>query len=690
MKIDKPTIEKMGTDLKGKLERYKADRVASERQWLKNLRQYRGVYDPDILGRIPEDKSRAYPRDTRLKVKAFVAKMMEMMFPASEQNWELELSPIPSVPQEDVDKIIKGLEAQEAIVAQEEGRPPQPVPSEDIEEAVRKLADERRMVMQKKILDQLHDAPEEWPQIAKRTVRSGAIFGWGVIKSPMVRTQKERVWEPNKAGKYEAKTVSEKRPYPEFVKIWDVYPDMTAPNWDEQEGLFERLVFSRKGFADLKKRPGFIKENISDYLRLHMQGNFKPEPFEADLNDLSNSKDALGNREGRRYAAYRWFGYSSAHDLAKLGVEIPEKDMDKNVLSDIWFIEDTIIYANTAPFGDKISDVYHSYIYAEDEEAGLTGIGMPEELRDRQMAICSGTRALYDNMAASAGPVYEVAVDMLKNPQQAKHITAFSVIEREGFGEELQHPAVRPVHHEPIIQSVMGILEVEREQFDLESNIPSWTLGNPQPLGEAFRTSRNMSQMAGGANMVTKDNVRAFDKFTTSFITSMLDWNMEFLDDDDAKGDFQVKAKGNISLVAREVRGAALDQLVTTLSPQEAAIVKTRDILIERLKSRDLPIDIVEDEEAAAQILQSMAEAESQARQIEQGLTQAQTAKAGASAQKDSAAAERTSTMTQAEVDQIYAQIDSLRQNARSDKKRLQLDVLEQMFNNLLGDQNVR
>lgn len=45
-----------------------------------------------------------------------------------------------------------------------------------------------------------------------------------------------------------------------------------------------------------------------------------------------------------------------------------------------------------------------------------------------------------------------------------------------------------------------------------------------QPLGEAFRTSSNMSMMLGLANMVTKDTVRAFDKFIASFIGS-LRWN---------------------------------------------------------------------------------------------------------------------------------------------------------------------
>ena len=84
--VDNEGKQKLGYDLKRKLDQFISDRLPIEQQWLKNLRQYRGKYDPDQ--EPPKDRSQMYPKDTRVKVKGFVAKMMELMFPASENNCE--------------------------------------------------------------------------------------------------------------------------------------------------------------------------------------------------------------------------------------------------------------------------------------------------------------------------------------------------------------------------------------------------------------------------------------------------------------------------------------------------------------------------------------------------------------------------------------------------------------------------
>lgn len=678
MELNTDKKEKLGLYLKGKLDQYVTDRSLLEQQWLINLRQYRGIYDPQVLEKIPNDKSKAYPRDTRTKVKGFVAKMMEMMFPATDTNWELTVSPIPSIPQSDLQAIINTLEQQEFLAAQQEQRQPNPISNQQIEAAVQVFAKERKDKMQAQINDQLMDPQVDWPQLAKRIVRSGAIFGFGVAKCPLVRMQKERLFEINPlTGMYEAVEIDSPRPYPEFVQVWDIYPDLSSQRWEEQEGLFRRIVLSRNEFSKLAERPGFDPKAIKTYLKDHPQGNYKALSFEADLNALNNADKSTMNRDERRYELFQWFGFLSGHQLKAAGVDVPDSAIDKDVLADVWMIDDVVVYADTAPFGTNVADVYHLYLYSEDESAGLTGIGMPEELRDRQMSICAATRMLYDNMAATAGPIWEVAVDLLKRGQDYKTLHAFKSIEREGDGQDLAHPAVRAIQVQSHIPELQAILQDERQQFDIESNLPSWMLGNAQPLGEAFRTTSNMSQMTGGANMVTKDHVRSFDKFTTSVITSFLKWNMEF-GSDDLKGDFQVRAKGNISLVAKEVRGAALDQFMMTLTPQERGMLKSRETLIERLKSRDLPIDLVVSADEAAQIQQQMSQAQAQAQQIQQDVDMAK-------ADKTKAEAERIRQTVQAQVMEIMARIATMKTDAKVKTDRVQLDTLQAMMEQIIA-----
>ena len=672
-------MKKLGALQKSKCDQYVKDRRAVELQWAKNLRQYLRQYDKDVLDLIPEERSHIYPGDTRVKVKGKVAKMMEMMFPSQERNWELTVSPVPSIPQDALQLIIDRLTFEEQQRAVQEQREPQPVSSEDIEREVRAFAEKRKDAMEAEIADQLADPQTDYPQLAKKVLRSGTIFGLGVAKTGQVRTQKERVWELDQmTGQYVAKEKTLKRPYPEYVRVWRLYPDLSALSWEEQEGLFEEFVFNRHDFAQLAKRKDFRGDIFYAYLKDHRDGNYVTKNYESDLHAITG-QDNLIDQNKRRYQVMRWLGFVSAHDLVDAGVEVDEKDMDSDVLADIWSIDDVIIKAEVAPFGTRPSDLYHAYIPAEDEDAGLTGVGLPEDVRDSQMALCASSRALMDNMAATAGPILEVNEDLLPSGRKAiGAVHAFMTIYREGQGTEAQAPAVRPIFIPSHIPELLKIIEMQRQQLDIESNLPSFTMGNmSQPLGEAFRTSNNMSMMLGGANMVTKDDVRAFDRFTTGVIGSFLAWNMEFNPREELKGDYQARAKGNLSLVAKEVRGAALDQFLQTMTPEDRAMFDMYGINLDRLKARDLPTDRLLPKKEAMAAVQAMQQAQAQAQQIEQGLTQAKTSDLQARAQKTQVDTEIAAQAAQATLREILSRVDNNIAQAKSIKDRTQLENLK-------------
>lgn len=674
MDVNSKNLAKMGTEFRKLINQFITDRKLLEEQWMRNLRQYQRKYDPSVEDLIPEERSHVYPGDTRIKIKGGVAKMMEMMFPAQDRNWELAVSPIPSIPEDDLSAIISGLEI---------NNPEESLRSEDIERAVKAFADDRKNKMESAIADQLSDPGVDYPQMCKKVVRSGYIYGFGVARAPMVRTQQERIWQRDpQIGAYKAVTKTIRRPYPEYVRAWDIYPDLSARSWEDQEMLFERMALTRHGLAQLADRPDFISENIKNYLKDHPSGNYVTKDFDAELQTLDKTSN-LADRTSRRYEVYRAFGFVSAHSLQRVGVELKESEMHGDVLADVWFIDDVVIKAQKAAFGDNISDYYHAFVYAEDEDSGLTGVGLPEEVRDSQMSLCASTRALMDNMAASAGPIVEVNEDLLPSGRKnIGQIHAFKVIYREGVGNESQYPAVRTISTESHVGEILSIIDMQRRQMEIESNLPSILFGNPQQqqTGEAFRTSTNMSMLIGSANMVTKDTVRAFDKFTVSLIGSMLAWNMEFNEDDKIKGDYQVVAKGNISLVAKEVRGAALDQFMTTLTPEERAILDTYGLLLDRLKARDLPTDRVMPRDEAMQVIQNMQQAASQASQVEQSLTQAKADSASAVAENKRANTQVLQTTADATIQEILSRVETNLANAKSAQDKTQLENLKTLL----------
>jgi hypothetical protein len=133
-------------------------------------------------------------------------------------------------------------------------------------------------------------------------------------------------------------------------------------------------------------------------------------------------------------------------------------------------------------------------------------------------------------------------------------------------------------------------------------------------------------------------------------------WNMKFTDQEEIKGDFQQIARGNISLVAKEVRGAALAQWKTTLTPRQQVLIRDEDLMVEELKSRDLPIDILKRGKEADDALAQFDAMQAQVAQTEQGLTAAKTQKETAAAQKSQAQAQDILTGMQDRLNSVQQQ----------------------------------
>lgn len=660
-------LEALGQALLSKFNIFATEREQLEKQWLRNLRQYKAQYDPEV--KIPDGHSKVYPKDTHTKITGWVAKIMEMMFPAQEKNYSIQTTPFPNIAEADLNIIINNLNLQQqqlqqqsVLAAQQAGQPPTPVPPVSaamIEKAVKEFADARAKEMEKECDDQLADNSIDYPDLCKKVVRRAGIYGFGVAEGPQVRTQTERVWMPDpETGNFVAQSKKVKKPFYTVLKSWDTYPDLSAQLWADQEGIFTRKAVSRQGLRVLAKRDEYFGSVISEYLSEHTTGDYKPRAYEAELDVIRNATMAQSTTSMRQYEVLRWYGYVSAQVLHDIGVpSVPASALDKDILADVWLLGGKVIKADTAPFGEKVSDMFHVFIPEEDEDGPLTGSSKVELLRDSQLKLAAVDRAIMDNMADSASSIKEVNDDLIDTSKRPAVIHGGITIHRSGENEVANYPAVRiydiPNHTAPLLNLRDNILRV----FDTESNLPAWRMGDTQPLGEAFRTSNNMSIMAGGGDMVTKDDVRSFDKFVSSFIGSLVQWNMEFNEKPEIKGDFQVQPKGNFSLVAKEVRGAALDQLSQTLTPRDRVQMDDRKLLIDRLKSRDLPTDYLLPEDEAKQALAAYDQQQSQAAQVQQGLTTSKTQSQMADAQLKTAKAQEVSSTLATKVQESLSKI---------------------------------
>jgi hypothetical protein len=145
---------------------------------------------------------------------------------------------------------------------------------------------------------------------------------------------------------------------------------------------------------------------------------------------------------------------------------------------------------------------------------------------------------------------------------------------------------------------------------------------------------------------------------TRPFLQSLYAWNMQFNDDDSIKGDFDVKARGTASLVAKEVRAQQLNNFAQmTANPMDAPYIKRDKLNAARAEANELSDIVKTEDEMAAE--QNSPQAQ-QAQQAQQALAQSQMDEMTAKVKLLVANAERV----MAQVEQIKAQAVSERVGA--------------------------
>ncbi|MFM7856222.1 MAG: hypothetical protein ACKO96_30940, partial [Flammeovirgaceae bacterium] len=76
--IKSDELRQLGQNLEKLFTQYVSDRRIAELKWLRNLRQYLGIYDPEIERDLSPNRSKAYPRITRVKCISVLSHIMNL------------------------------------------------------------------------------------------------------------------------------------------------------------------------------------------------------------------------------------------------------------------------------------------------------------------------------------------------------------------------------------------------------------------------------------------------------------------------------------------------------------------------------------------------------------------------------------------------------------------------------------
>jgi hypothetical protein len=585
LKIDVTRMRALGSKLRAKFTEYDKARQSTEEQWLKNVRQFIGEYDPKVLQMLESEQSRAYPRITRVKVLSIVARLHALLFPAGEKNWGIEASPQPMLPSDKLADILLRWTAEnpEAVATQQE-----------IDRVVKIAANDIAKHMEMVINDQLADAEAngtgDYQEMVRDVIFSAALYGCGVLKGPMTIEETGAMIIVDEAGAPRVVEGPMYRPYFEPVSVWDYYPDFSAKSFAQMDGQFQRHIYAKHTVSGLAEREDYMGEAINEYLRNKPDGNYQKKNYEQQLDSISDDKLQTQPGESNKYELLEFWGCISGHDLRAAGVEIADSDLAKDAYACVWMIDNTIIKVAQNPYPAGVS-MYHQFVFEKDE-VNLLGSGLPAIMRDSQLGVSSFTRMLVDNAAAVCGPNLEVDAEQLASSVNPNTVRPFKAWVKDSASPNGSR-AVQNVSFDSHIPELVQAINLMREFADTETFVSPMTGGDFENApSEALRTSGNMSMALASAALPFKDIVRNFDRFTKSVIHALVQWNLIYnARRSELQGDLRPIPRGASSLMAKEVRAVALDQLASTLTPEEMVYINEEELLKERLQVRDLPLD---------------------------------------------------------------------------------------------------
>jgi len=560
----------------GEAERDRANFI--EEDWLKDLRQYKGEYDPDVESKISPYRSKAFMSITKTKVNTISARMADLLFPANgEKNWSVNPSPIPELSMPVMEQI--GMQ-----IMQVTGRAPQP---EEIHALVIDEAKKRSNKMNKVIEDQL--AELKYRDIIRRVIKSGNLYGTGILKGPLNKHTEAHRWIKGPNG-WTQIVIKHVTPYCEFIPVWDIYPDMSVTEPEDMNYIFQRYIFNRKQLYELAKRNDFDEKPIRDFIEAHPEGNASVKNHETNLKDLSRdelSPSPIARRN--QYQVLEFWGYLKTKDLIDdLGFDLDEEALGPEVAANVWLLDNIVIKATLAPaIGSSFP--YYFYYYNKDETS-IFGEGIPRVLRHSQSLVNSSIRAMLDNAAISAGPLIEVNTDLLSPGEDPTSIYPFRVFMREGQGSEAASNAVNVYSIRAYTAEFMKMAEFFMNMADEVSVIPRYMYGDTNNVKGAGATATGLSLLMGATNVTLKDQTKNFDDgVTIPFIRAMYFWNMANNPDEKIKGDYEVRAYGSTSLIAKEIRNEQLSNFaMLTNNPVDLQFVNRDEILRELARSMDL------------------------------------------------------------------------------------------------------
>jgi hypothetical protein len=571
-----------------------------EPRMFQSMRQRRGEYDPEVLGKIRQTQgSEIYMMLTAVKCRAAAAWLRDTLLgQRNEKPWTLRPTPVPTLSPEKVMALREQAIAQLTELYMMTGVLP---PESQIRSLLEEMRDEfmvkqqeqaTKLVerMEMKMEDQLVEGSFHYAM--SQFVDDLTTFPSAIVKGPIVRKKPKMQWVPGKGGQFTLDYKEDIVLEWERVSPFDIYPSPDSENVNDGY-LIERHKLRRADLEQLKGVEGYDSDSIDLVLDEYGRGglqNWTANDSERALAEGKDTSAVMSNPEGLIDALQFW-GSVQGKMLQEWGVEGINDEL-KEYNCEIWVIGNYVIKAdlNYHPAGLK------PYFKSSYEEIPGTfwGNSVADLCRDTQNMCNATARAISNNMGIASGPQVGVNVDRLPPGEDITQMYPWKIWQftDDISGANTKDPVIF-FQPESNVQQLMAVYEKFSALADEHTGIPRYMTGD-SPAQGAGRTASGMSMLQSNASKTIKQVVALIDvNVMTPLLERLYFWNMKYNPDNELKGDVNIVARGAMSLIQKETAQVRRNEwLMATANPFDMQIVGMEgraEVLRETTKTLDMP-----------------------------------------------------------------------------------------------------
>lgn len=631
-------------EITNKLEQEATSRIGKryhiEQRWIRDLEQYHGKYDPDTERKLKRSKrSELFVNLTRPKTNAMAARLMDLLFPTDDRNWGIKPTPVPSLTRsaeaaieqarqmkaqaeqaQQMAQMAPG-DPQAAMMAQAAGQAAQE--AEDYAETLRQqIAEAKKRAEGMADVMEDHLKESSYQAAMRDVIEDACKLGTGVCKGPITGDRVRRKWV-QEGGQYVLREDAGEKAAFRWVDMWNFFPDMNARNIQEGKGVFERHLLNAKGVRKLASLPGFDAEAIRALIKATPKAS--APSYLSDLRRLPGDHQQI---DDTMFHVWEYTGPLEAEDIKTLALatmdmdtyaELDEVDPLAELQAVVWFSQGEILKFAIYPMDS--GETLYSVFNLDKDESSIFGYGVPYMIRHPQRMLNSAARMMMDNSGLSVGPQVVINRKMIEPMDGDWVLTPTKLWDlKEGVPKDAQPFQVFGI---PSMQAELGaIMAMAQQQIDTETQLPQIAQGE-QGSG-VTKTAQGMAILMNSANTVFRRIVKNFDDdVTVPNIRRLYDWVMQFSDNDEIKGDYEVDARGSSVLLAREMQSQNLMVMALQFGahPVYGPMMRQRDMLKKVFQAHMIPVDevVLTQEEIDAIVAASQAQAEQQQQAGPQG-----------------------------------------------------------------------